>query len=52
VGAQQRGEDAQQGGLAGAVRAEDAERLAGLDGEGHACQCGPLAVAPPDVVEL
>jgi hypothetical protein len=52
VGAQQRGQHAQQRGLAGAVGAEDDQRGAGVEREADAGEGLAVAVAPRQAVEL
>ena len=52
VRAQQPGEHAQEGGLAGAVGAEHRERLALVHAHAHAGERRPLAVAPLQPFEL
>ena len=52
AGLEQAGEDLDRGGFAGAVGAEIADDLAGMDGEGDVFDGGQAAVAFGDVLEL
>ena len=52
VGAQERGQDPQQGRLAGAVRAEDDQRPPLFEGEGQVLQRDALAVRPAEAAAL